>query len=271
MSTRILPDHEAGTLKGAFRVQSRVIGALIMRELHTRYGRENIGYLWMILEPMTLALAVALLHAGSASHYGSDIRPVPFSIVGYTVFIIFRGIFTRAEGTIEANRPLLYHRMVTLLDMLVARALLEGAGVGTTLVLMLGLANVFDLATLPYRPLWLILGVFYMVWLSFAMSMICCAITHDNRLVARLIHPATYILMPLAGGFYMLKWIPKPYQDWLWYGMPFIHVFEMCRYGQFEAAEPTFIALDYLTGVCLALTLIGFLSLRIVRRHVHLS
>ena len=40
-----------------------VIGALIMRELHTRYGRENIGYLWMVLEPMTLAVAVSSLRA----------------------------------------------------------------------------------------------------------------------------------------------------------------------------------------------------------------
>lgn len=271
MSSHPVSQPERGSLIEAFRIQARVVGALLMRELHTRYGRENVGYLWMILEPLTLGSAVALIHAGSHTNYGSDIRPVPFSMVGYCVFIIFRGIFTRAEGTIEANRPLLYHRMVTLLDMLVARALLEGAGVGSTLVILLGFAYVVDIAGLPFRPLWLILGVFYMVWLSFALSMICCAITHDNRLAARLIHPATYILMPLSGGFYMMKWIPLPYQDWLWYGMPFVHIFEMCRYGQFEAAEATFINLDYLTGVCLILTVIGCLSLRIVRRHVHLS
>lgn len=270
MSSRPLSQPAPGSLLAAFRVQARVVGALLMRELHTRYGRENIGYLWMILEPMTLAVAVAAIHAGQGSHYGSDIRPVPFSLVGYGVFIIFRGIFTRAEGTIESNRPLLYHRQVTLLDMLVSRALLEGAGVGLTIAICLGLANVFDLAGLPFRPLWLILGIFYMIWLSFALSMICCAITHDNRLAARLIHPGTYILMPLCGGFYMLKWIPHPYQDWLWY-LPFVHVFEMCRYGQFEAAAPTFINLDYLTGSCLLLSLIGFLSLRVVRRHIHLS
>ena len=41
-----------------FSNQRKVIGALLMRELHTRYGRENVGYLWLILEPMMLAGAV---------------------------------------------------------------------------------------------------------------------------------------------------------------------------------------------------------------------
>ena len=111
MSSRPILLGEARTsFWQALQTQGRVIYALIMRELHTRYGRDNIGYLWMILEPMMLASAVALLHVGGSTHYGTDIRPVPFAILGYGVFIIFRGIFTRAEGALESNQPLLYHR-----------------------------------------------------------------------------------------------------------------------------------------------------------------
>lgn len=254
----------------AARVQARVIGALLLRELHTRYGRENIGYLWMIAEPMMLAAAVAGMHAGTVSHFGSDIRPVPFALIGYGVFIIFRGIFTRAEGTIESNAPLLYHRMVTILDMLTSRALLDGAGVGATVLLLIGGITLLDLGSLPVRPLWLLLAMGYMIWFSWAAAMCCCAGTHDNRLVGRLIHPCTYLLMPIAGGFYQLYWIPEPYKTWLWY-TPMVHIFEMARYGQFENAKPTYINLDYLTGWCLALTVIGLLSVRLIRRHVHLS
>src|SRR5688572_25308062 len=92
-------------------VMADVNGALIMRELHTRYGRDNIGYLWVVLEPLTLATAVAFLHAGQPTHFGSDIRPVPLSILGYTIFITFRAIVGRSEGALESNLPLLYHRM----------------------------------------------------------------------------------------------------------------------------------------------------------------
>ena len=51
-----------GSFMVALKVQLRVIGALILRELHTRYGRENVGYLWMFLEPMLLASVIGLLH-----------------------------------------------------------------------------------------------------------------------------------------------------------------------------------------------------------------
>ncbi|QJU57629.1 ABC transporter permease [Sphingomonas sp. AP4-R1] len=258
------------SLAQSFEVQRRVIGALIMRELHTRYGRENVGYLWMFLEPMLLAGAVAGIHGVAPGHIGTDILPVPFSLVGYGIFIIFRGIFGRAEGTLETNRPLLYHRMVTVFDMLAARALLESAAVCGTVSFLLLMACLFDLSLPPARPLWLIAGAGYMVWFSWAMSMICCAATHENRLVARLVHPMTYLFMPIAGGFYMMKWVPRPYRDWLGY-LPTTHIFEMCRYGQFESLNDTYVDVTYLTLACLELTLIGILSIKLVRKHVHLS
>lgn len=258
------------SLAQAFAVQRRVIGALIMRELHTRYGRENVGYLWMFLEPALLAGAISTLHGAMGSHYGADIGPVPFTLVGYGIFIVFRGIFGRAEGTIEANRPLLYHRMVTVLDMLTARALLESAAVGGTLALLLGMACLFDFATPPARVLWLIIGFFYMAWFSWAASLICCAVTHDNRLAARLVHPMTYLFMPIAGGFYMMKWVPRPYRDWLGY-LPTTHIFEMCRFGQFESLNDDYVDVLYVTESCLLLSLIGLLSIKLVRKHVHLN
>jgi capsular polysaccharide transport system permease protein len=257
-------------LRLSFKTQCRVIGALIMRELHTRYGRENIGYLWMFVEPSLLAGAVAAIHGATPGHYGSDIGPVPFSLVGYGVFIIFRGIFGRAEGTIESNGPLLYHRMVTIFDMLTARALLEGAAVGVTIAMLLFFANLFGWSPAPSRPLYLIGGILYMTWFSWGASMVCCAITHDNRLAARLVHPFTYLLMPISGGFYMMKWIPYPFRTYLGY-LPLTHIFEMARYGQFESATLDYVDYIYLTGWCFGMSIIGILSIKLVRKHVHLN
>src|ERR1700744_1880293 len=99
-----------GALMRGLDSQANVIGALLLRELHTRYGRENIGYLWMILEPSLLAIAVASLHQGGS--HGAGLPPVPFAIGGYCNFMIFRSIVGRGETAIEANKPLLFHRSV---------------------------------------------------------------------------------------------------------------------------------------------------------------
>ena len=71
-----------GSFLRSFAVHMRVIGALVLRELHVRYGRENIGYLWMIGEPMLLASVIGSIHAanghGGHTAYGPDVQPVPF-------------------------------------------------------------------------------------------------------------------------------------------------------------------------------------------------
>jgi capsular polysaccharide transport system permease protein len=252
------------------RVQANVIGALLMRELHTRYGRENIGYLWMVLEPMSLAAAVSSLHfVQKGGSFGGDIQPVPFTICGYSVFIIFRQIVSRSEGVIESNAPLLYHRMVTLFDMVFARSVLETAGIASTLVILLGFAVAFGLASPPARPLDLMAGVALMAWLSLAVSMIVCALTNENRLAGRLVHPILYILMPLSGAFFRLQWLPQPFRTWMsWF--PMVQIFELVRYGQFHSAKNTYVHPVYIIGWCMALTYIGLISLQIVRRHIHL-
>lgn len=38
--------------------QARIIGALMMRELITRYGREGLGFLWLVLEPLVFCFGV---------------------------------------------------------------------------------------------------------------------------------------------------------------------------------------------------------------------
>ena len=52
-----------GTLLGlsAWSIHRRVIGAFLVLELLTRYGRNNIGFLWLFLEPMLFTLVSDLV------------------------------------------------------------------------------------------------------------------------------------------------------------------------------------------------------------------
>lgn len=254
----------------AIAIQARVIGALIMRELHTRYGRENIGYLWLILEPMLLASVIGALHMSGHTPYGSDIKPLPFTVVGYTVFIMFRGIVNRSEGGLEANAPLLYHRMVTITDIVLARALLEAAGTFLAYTVMIALLTGIGWAAPPVRPLALIAAVFCMFWISLAHSLVITGISHENRTVGRLVHPYSYFMVPLSGAFYQIEWIPQPYRDWLlWFPLP--HIFELARYGQFRSANLKYFDGLYLVGVCLVATWLGLITVKLLRKRVHLS
>jgi len=252
-------------------IQARVIGALIMRELHTRYGRENVGYLWVVLEPMMLAVAIAFARSGSkGADYTDDIRPVPFVVCGYCVFILFRSVVSRSEGTLESNGPMLYHRMVSVFDMLFARLVLEASGAGTTLAIMICFITVLGYGSLPARPLDLIAGFMAMVWFSFSLSMIICAITHENRTAGRLVHPVMYLTLPLSGCFYQISWLPEPFRGWMsWF--PLAEIFEQVRYGEFSSATNQYVKPLYLIGWFMALTWVGMVAIKHVRNNVHLS
>ena len=254
----------------AFQTQRRVIGALLLREIHTRYGRENIGYLWLIGEPLMLAAVMALLHHGGNTQYGSDIRPLPFTVLGYTTFIMFRGIVNRSSGALDANAPLLYHRMVTVFDIVTARALLEAAGTFLAFAVLLALLVGVGWANAPARPLYLIGALALTFWYAWAHSLIITAVSHDNRTVERLIHPYSYFMIPLSGAFFQAEWIPEPYRSWLlWVPLP--HIFELARYGQFRSANLHYFDFGYIAGACLVLTWLGLLTLRATRSTIHLQ
>lgn len=273
MSTR--PYDTALPARSSFlaslRIQVRVIQALIMRELHTRYGRENVGYLWMIGEPMLLASVIGLLHSNSGhSSYGGDIKPLPFAVLGYTTFILFRGIVNRSEGGVEANAPLLYHRQVTVLDIALARGFLEFAGTFLTFVILMGLIISFGFAELPARPLALIGGWALMFWYAMGHSFVISAITYENRTIGRLVHPYSYFMVGLSGAFLPLAWLPHPFREWLSY-IPMTSIFELVRYGQFRSANLDYFYGGYLVGACLVLTWTGLVLMRRMRSHIHLA
>jgi len=265
-----LASSPASSLRQAFRTQRRVVGALILRELHTRYGRENIGYLWLIGEPLTLASVMALLHSTGHTQYGSDIKPLPMVVLGYTTLIMFRTIVNRSAGTLDANAPLLYHRMVTVFDIVIARALLEAAGTFLAYTVLMALLVGVGLTSMPARPLALIAAVALMFWFSWAHSLIITAVSHHNRTMERLIHPYTYFMIPLSAAFFQVEWIPHPYREWLlWVPLP--HIFELARYGQFQSANLRYFSGSYIVASCMVLTWVGLLTVRANRAKIHLS
>ncbi len=252
-----------------FGVQMRVIGALLMRELHTRYGRENVGYLWLIGEPLMLGSVIALLHTGQTIR-DTEFNPVAFYVVGYTLYIMFRGIVTRSEGALVGNISLLYHRMVTVLDVVIARAVLEAAGTFLSFSILMGLLISIGYTNFPVRPLMLMAGVGYIFWFSFSISLIVVGCTHENRLLERLVHPFTYFMMPASGAFFRTVWIPQPYRSYLKWD-PFPDAFELVRYGQFEGASLEYVDFIYMTGFCLVLTFLGLVAVKSLRKRIHLS
>jgi capsular polysaccharide transport system permease protein len=251
-------------------VQAAVVRALILRELHTRFGRENIGYLWLFAEPLLLAVAVAVLHGRSHLPIAGNVQPIPFALGGYTLFIMFRSVVSRAETVLEANRPLLHHRPVTLTDMLLARSLLELASTVVVMTLLLGAAALLGLSGPPADILAIMGAVGLMAWFAFGLGLLVQVLSHDFPIAGRLVHPLLYLSMPLSGAFFVLSWFPGEIRSLLAW-IPLVHIFELLKLGQFAGYTPASLDIAYVVGWCAALTLVGLVALRRMRDRIELS
>ena len=65
-------------------VQRRVLYALMMREVITRFGRQNLGVLWVFVEPMIFTLGVAAIWTAAGLHHSSSIPIIAFAVIQLT-------------------------------------------------------------------------------------------------------------------------------------------------------------------------------------------
>src|ERR1700733_9420409 len=100
------------SLLSSLRIQRRVLHALLMREIITRFGRENLGVLWLVVEPMLFTLGVASLWTVSGLQHGSGMPIVAFAVTGYSSVLMWRNAALRSAGAVVQNKTVLFHRNV---------------------------------------------------------------------------------------------------------------------------------------------------------------
>lgn len=253
-------------LARALRIQLRVIGALMLREMQTRFGRDNLGYLWLFLEPMLLGGAIGTLHHLSGHGLPGNLPIMMFWVTGYIPYYMFRGIVNRGPDAVVANQSLLYHRRITLHDIILARNLLEGGAVGGTLAVFMVLFGMLG-GTWPAEPALVVIGMVLMLLLSHGFAVMLAAASIFTDLVDRTVHLLTYLSLPFTGAFFMVFWLPTDMQQAVM-AVPLVHAFELIRHGLFGTQVPTHYDLTTLLAWVLVTNLAGLLLLGIARKRL---
>ncbi len=108
-----------------WRVQWRVVDALVYRELRTRVSDVKGGFFGVLIQPLGLiAIWVIFLSAINADRGGS-LNVVLFLGSGTILFTIFSQIVNRSITAMEANEALLFYKPVKPIDTVIARTICE--------------------------------------------------------------------------------------------------------------------------------------------------
>lgn len=259
--------HASTPLLRSLNIQLRVIGALLMREVLTRYGRHNIGFMWMFVEPMLFTLGVTALWTFAKMHHSSSIPIVAFAITGYSSVLLWRNMPSRCVGAVEPNLALMYHRNVKIFDIFAARLLLEAAGATTSFISLSVFFISIGWMNPPQDMLKILLGWGMTTWFGFALALLLGCLSERSEIVEKLWHPAAYLLFPLSGAAFMVDVLPPTAQKIILI-LPMVHGVEMVRDGYFGSLVRTHYDLTYMTLVCLVITLLAFTQERYISKRV---
>lgn len=251
----------------SWSIQRRVVGALLMREILTRYGRHNLGFLWLFIEPMLFTLGITALWTLSGAAHGSSLPIVAFALTGYSSVLLWRNMPSRCISAIEPNLSLLYHRHVKIIDLYYARLVLEAMGATISFVVLALLFISIGWLAPPEDVLKIVLAWVLLTWFGAALAIFLGSLAYDNEIVDRIWHPAAYLLFPLSGAAFLVDPLPKPAQEFVMY-LPMVHGVELLREGYFGSAMNAHYDIGYMAGFCAILTLLGLLQTRTVDRKV---
>lgn len=250
-----------------FLLQLNVIRALVMREIHTRYGRENIGHLWVIGEPALFCIGVAIMWTAIRPAHEHGVPVTAFVITGYVPLTMWRHCVGRSVKAFESNGALLFHRQVTPLDIITARCFLEIIGsLVAGIVVALG-AAMLGFMDPPANVGLVYVGIAYEAVFCYACALILAPLSEMNDILDKLVGAITYLSIPFSGAFTMVDWVPDSLQAVLLWS-PSVHALELIRKGQFGTSVRAHYDLFYLTWICALMLLIGFSLVLRSRKHI---
>jgi len=248
-------------------VTLRAVGALVLREISTTYGRSPGGYIWAVLEPAAgIALLTLVFSIGFRTPPLGDSFAL-FYAAGILPLMMYADLAAKLGQTVQFSRALLAYPRVTYLDALIARLLLSlltqvivHAIILGFIILYLQPTTVFDLrkvglAYLLIAALGIGIGTLNS-FLTLAYPIWGTAWAVVNR--------PLYIISCV---FFLFEAIPQPFSDYLWFN-PLVHTAGLMRDGFYPFYHPTYVSVLYPLGVAAITTVAGLLLLNRYHRDI---
>ena len=218
-----------------------------MREILDRWGRHNIGFLWMIVEPMIFTLGVMTLWTLAGVSHGTNMSPAAFAITGYSSILLWRNMPARLIRAVEANHTLMHHRNIKIIDVFFARLILEGMGATLSFIILSFIFSYFGFIKMPVDLLEVVLAWFLLAWLGIAVALTIGSLSERAEIVHIIWHPAAYLIMPLSGAAFTVGVLPEKFRNAILY-IPMVHGVEMLREGFFGPTFHAYYRIPYMVG-----------------------
>lgn len=227
-------EHPSGLTKdglpgvSGWRVQWRVVDALVYRELRTRVSNVKGGFLGVLIQPLGLILIWMIFLASVNLHRGGSLNVFLFLASGTILFTIFSQIVVRSINAMDANEALLFYRPVKPIDTVIARSLCE-TGLYTCCFLIICFSTWIYLDNIYMSDIGLFfITILLMAVYGFSMGLIFMVLCH---LVPAFQQAAFWIprLLWFFSGVPFRYWLFPPWTKFFFVWNPLMHAIELNR------------------------------------------
>jgi capsular polysaccharide transport system permease protein len=250
-----------------FATMTQVVGAVLMRDMQTRFGHSKFGFLAYLLIPFAhLGLIVGIYRIlGRVAPLGND--PIVYYSLAVCGFVLFAYPYMYLIRAPVENKPLIYFPRVKLIDILIARAILEmlGAIIACCGVFAFLIVGGFDFQ--PHDIPLMLLGFASAIYLGISLGFLAGVLA---ALWAPMLFPANLLRAAFwgtSGTFFLPGMLPELPRQLAAY-FPLLHSVELVRVGYYPDYVSPILDISYLIWFPTTAIGLAFLLHHLLRRYI---
>lgn len=250
--------------RDALAQQRSVLGALILRDMRTRFGRTALGFAIAVAWPLTHLLVMVGIWTAVGRVVPLGTNGTVFFATGIMPYILCLYPGRMMMMAIEQNKPMLLFPVVKVIDIILARAFLEMITAMCVLIIFCITLFIFDVSFIPRRPEIAVMAIAMTILYGISFGVFSCVI-----LVLFPMWVAVFIAIMIAqwltsGAIHLLTVMPHWAIEYIVYN-PLFHCISWLRSAYYDGYADGLIDPIYVIQLSASLLLLGLLSERAVR------
>jgi capsular polysaccharide transport system permease protein len=249
----------------ALRIQVRVIGAIMLRDMRTRFGRTHLAYMIAILWPLSHLLALLTVYSITIKLAPIGSNVTVFVGSGLLPYILIIYPSRQIMLAVAVNLPLLHFPIVKTTDLIISRVLLEIVNTSVVVAAFIAILYAIGIDFMPLDPFEALMAICASVCLGVGFgicNVIGWAFLKQGWNIMSVI--GTIIMYVTAGVLWLPSALSPTMREILWYN-PMLHCVEWLRSAYYEGYGEDMLTKSYVVGMGLTCIFLGFLGDRVLR------
>lgn len=248
----------------ALRSKRNVMIAVILRDMRTRFFNHGLGFLIVSLWPLAHMLILLMIYSltGRRTPFGDSLYV--FFATGLIPTLAFMYISRFMALSIILNMPMLAFPVVNVLDIMIARALLEVVAAFITLVFIFLIILAIGDNPLPYDLSEAVNAYLATILLSVGVGVLAGIIVMISPIFATIYALSMIVVYLASGTIFVISSLPDEISTPLSYN-PVVHAVEWMRIAYYPTYSTKILNKEYLIGFGMTSLFIGLLLERVLR------